>query len=108
MQTLTDTIADRLPDDCIQLGTKVSHLNYQDQKEKWSVHLANGEQMEADLICVALPAHRAAGLVKTAAPNLSESLASIPYASSAIVNLAFRRPEIEHPPQRDGFCCPYS
>ena len=106
MQTLTDTLAERLPDDCIQLGTKVSHLDYQNQEDKWYVHLANGEQIESDLVCVALPAHRASGLVKIAAPSLSESLASIPYASSAIVNLAFRRSDIEHPLNGMGFVVP--
>ena len=117
MQTLTDTLAERLPDDCIQLGTKVSRLDYRSQveaqpksrsigEEKWHVHLANGEQLEGDLVCVALPAHGAAGLVKTVAPSLSESLASIPYASSAIVNLAFRRADIEHPLNGMGFVVP--
>ena len=33
MQTLTDTLAERLPDDCIQLGAKVSSLDYQSQRE---------------------------------------------------------------------------
>ena len=106
MQTLTDALAERLPDDCIQLGTEVSHLSYQSDEEKWQVHLANGEQMESDLVCVALPAHGAAGLVKKVSPNLSESLGSIPYASSAIVNLAFRRVDIEHPLNGAGFVVP--
>ena len=106
MQTLTDTLAQRLPDNCIQLGTKVSSLDYQSAAEKWDVHLANGEKMESDLVCVALPAHHAANLVKTAAPVLSESLASIPYASSAIVNLAFRRADIQHPLNGMGFVVP--
>ena len=106
MQTLTDTLAERLPDGCIQLGARVSCLEYEEQKKKWNVHLANGERMESDLICVALPAHVAAGLVKTVAPSLSESLASIPYASSAIVNLAFRRSDIEHPLNGMGFVVP--
>ena len=106
MQTLTDTLAAGLPDACIRLGTKVSSLNYRIQKEKWDVNLASGEQMESDLVCVALPAHHAAGLVKTVAPTLSESLASIPYASSAIVNLAFRRTDIEHSLNGMGFVVP--
>ena len=37
---------------------------------------------------------------------LSESLASIPYASSAIVNLAFHRADIEHPLNGMGFVVP--
>ena len=106
MQTLTDTLAERLPDDCIQLGMKVSSLDYRNEREKWGVHLANGEQMESDLVCLALPAHRAAGLVKTVAPSLAESLAAIPYASSAIVNLTFRRSDIEHPLNGMGFVVP--
>ena len=106
MQTLTDTLAERLPDDCIQVETEVSHLDYQDQEGKWQIHLANGEQMAGDLVCVALPAHRTADLVETVAPSLSASLASIPYASSAIVNLAFRRTDIEHPLNGMGFVVP--
>ena len=106
MQTLTDTLAERLPEDCLQLGTEVSSLDYRSEEEKWDVHLANGERMESDLVCVALPAHRAAGLIKTLTPVLSESLASIPYASSAIVNLAFHRSDIEHPLNGAGFVVP--
>lgn len=106
MQTLTDTLADRLPDGCIQLGTRVSCLDYEDRAKKWNVHLAHGERLESDMICVALPAHGAAILVQKVAPGLSESLASIPYASSAIVNLAFRRSDIVHPLNGMGFVVP--
>ena len=106
MQTLTDTLAARLPDGCLQLGTQVSSLNYHSHEEKWDVHLANGEQMESDLVCLALPAHRTADLVRTVSPVLSASLASIPYASSAIVNLAFRRTDVEHPLNGMGFVVP--
>ncbi len=106
MQTLIDTLAERLPDDCIQLGAKVSRVDYRNEQERWRIHLEDGQQMCADLVCVALPAHHAARLTQTVAPELSEHLAAISYASSATVNFAFRRDVIEHPLNGMGFVVP--
>lgn len=106
MQTLIDTLVARLPTHCIQLGAEVSHVDRLANQEGWRIHLDNQEPINADLLCIALPAPRAAVLLKTVVTELSEHLASIPYASSAAVNLAFRRKDIEHPLNGMGFVVP--
>ena len=106
MQTLIDALVERLPADSIQLEAKVNRIEQLVSREGWRIHLNNLGNIDADLVCIALPAPRAATLVKTAVPELSELLASIPYASSAAVNLAFLRKEIEHPLNGTGFVVP--
>jgi oxygen-dependent protoporphyrinogen oxidase len=124
MQTLIDTLIKRLPADCIQLGCAVSHIEYaahppllppsragggtsqKSEQGGWRIHLDNQQHINADIVCIALPAPRAATVVKTVAPELSDLLARIPYASSATVNLAFRRKNVGHPLNGMGFVVP--
>ena len=106
MQTLIDALVERLPADSIRLGAEVNGIEQLVSREGWCIHLNNQENVNADVVCIALPAPRAATLIKTVVPELSELLASIPYASSAAVNLAFPRKEIEHPLNGTGFVVP--
>lgn len=106
MQTLVDALVERLPPDSIQLGAEASRIEQPANREGWRVHLNNQETIETDIVCLALPATRAASFIKTVAPDLSVLLASIPYASSAAVNLAFHRKQIEHPLNGTGFVVP--
>ncbi len=124
MQTLIDTLIKRLPADCILLGCAVSHIEYaahspllpppraggvasqKSDQNGWRVHLDNQQHINADVVCIALPAPRAATVVKAVAPELSDLLSHIPYASSATVNLAFRRKDVGHPLNGMGFVVP--
>ncbi len=106
MQTLIDALVECLPDSCIQLGSQVNRVENSPDGEGWRVHLNNQERMDTDLVCVALPAWCSATLVETVAPELAKQLVSIPYASSATINLAFRREEVAHPLDGMGFVVP--
>lgn len=106
MQTLTDALAERLHPDSVKLETKVDRIEQLASREGWCIHVNNQEKINADVVCIALPAPPAAMLIKTAVPKLSKLLASIPYSSSAAVNLAFRRKEVEHPLNGTGFVVP--
>ena len=106
MQTLIDALVERLPADSIRLGAEVNEIEQLVSREGWCIHLNNQKKINADLVCITLPAPRAAILTKTVVPELSELLAAIPYASSAAVNLAFPRKEIEHPLNGTGFVVP--
>ena len=59
MQTLTDTLADQLPD-CIRLQKRVTTIQQNVSDVGWIVNLDDGERLGADLICIALPAHQSA------------------------------------------------
>src|SRR5262249_18161989 len=67
----------------------------------WLVELLDGPPLEADAVILATEAHAAARLLDAQDPSLALQLRAIPYASSVIVNVAFRRDQIKHP--LDGF-----
>jgi len=104
MQTIVDEMLARIPDGVIQLQQPVSALQRSDNE--WKVVMADGSHRSADTVIAAIPAHRAASLIKHLDPALSSELASIQYASSAIVNLAFRREDVSHPLDGFGFVVP--
>jgi oxygen-dependent protoporphyrinogen oxidase len=64
----------------------------------------NGETIEAENVVLATPAWRAAGLL--GAGELSGLLAAVPYTSSTIVALIYRREDIKHPLNGFGFLVP--
>ena len=105
MQTLTDTLAERLSD-CIQLQKRVTTIQQDENGVGWIVRLDDGGKLETDLICIALPAHQSAKLISTVSPALVDKLNSVPYKSSVTVNLAFRREDVMHPLNGMGFVVP--
>ncbi len=57
----------------------------------YRVTIADGEALAARAVIVAVPAWRAAELLRGLDPGLAAELAAIPYVSSVNVNLAYRR-----------------
>jgi oxygen-dependent protoporphyrinogen oxidase len=57
-------------------------------------------------VVLAIPASGAGRLLATADAPLSAELAAIPYASTAVVSLAYRRRQIAHPLDGFGFVVP--
>jgi oxygen-dependent protoporphyrinogen oxidase len=108
MQTLTDALAARLPADSIRLNTRAESLSYDAATRRWRVTTDKGETHDADALVVALPAHAAARLVRGTDARLAEELDAIPYASTATVNLAYRRASIAHPLDGFGFVVPHA
>jgi protoporphyrinogen/coproporphyrinogen III oxidase len=111
MQTLVETLAERLPPECVRRSVPVSRLSRSDDG-RWRVVLEGGASvdgqsvLDADAVCVALPAYRAAALLDELDPALAAELAAIPYASSATINLAYRRADVAHPMNGFGFVAP--
>ena len=104
MQTLIDTLTERVSN-CIKLGARVEGIQ-RTQNTGWRVSLANGEVLNAELLCIALPAPQAGALVENLSVPLATQVSAIPYASSATVNLAFRRVDVTHPLDGMGFVVP--
>jgi oxygen-dependent protoporphyrinogen oxidase len=68
---------------------------------------ADPEYLDADAAILAVPAASAARLLKEPAPAASSALAQIPYASMAIITLAFRAGDFpEDQLQRSGYLVP--
>jgi protoporphyrinogen/coproporphyrinogen III oxidase len=104
MQTLTDAIAARLPQNSIRLNTRVESLAF--NGAEWMIRTAN-ETFPADAVCLALPAYAAARLVRDTDATLADELNSIEYASTATVNLAYPRADVPHPLDGFGFVVPF-
>jgi oxygen-dependent protoporphyrinogen oxidase len=66
---------------------------------------ADPEYLDADAVIVAIPAAPAARLLKGSAGDAAARLAEIPYASMAIITLAFRAGDFP-PQQRSGYLVP--
>ncbi|NDZ91545.1 protoporphyrinogen oxidase [Streptomyces sp. SID10115] len=61
--------------------------------------------MDADAVVVAVPAHSAAALLGVEAPAAAAELATVEYASMALMTLAYRRSETDLP-EGSGFLVP--
>lgn len=105
MQTLIDTLAKNLSG-CICLHSRVTSIQQKKEKNGWRVYLDNSEKLEADILCIALPAPQTSKLLSEVSSELSVTLSTIPYSSSATVNLAFRREDVSHPLNGMGFVVP--
>jgi oxygen-dependent protoporphyrinogen oxidase len=107
MQVLTDALAARLPEGSVRLNTKVSSLTPLPGARRWALRTETGETFEADAVCLALPAYAASRLLRDVDDPLADELEAVPYASTATVNLAYRRADIAHPLDGFGFVVPF-
>jgi oxygen-dependent protoporphyrinogen oxidase len=122
-QLLTDRLASLLPRESVRLNTRVASLDFDTHAHEWRLRLAQnttatreetargdvstGEVLNADAVCLALPAYASAQLLRGVDPSLASELDSIPYASTATVNLAYKRADIPHPLDGFGFVVPF-
>jgi protoporphyrinogen/coproporphyrinogen III oxidase len=67
----------------------------------------NGQQQRFDRVIITLPAGPAARLVRSLDPQLADALASVQYASSAIVVSGHRLDDITHPLNAFGLVIPH-
>jgi oxygen-dependent protoporphyrinogen oxidase len=120
MQTLTDALAAALPHGTARLNTTVEAIDFDRETRQWRLRVrasetssgasdasAACETITADALCLALPAYASARLLGGIDSELAAELAAIPYASTATVNLAFRRADIPHPLDGFGFVVPF-
>jgi protoporphyrinogen/coproporphyrinogen III oxidase len=117
MQVLTDELAGRLAetrDDnaqiCARLNTQVlsiERLSAMEGVSTWRIRTKPGEAIDADAICLAIPSYAAGSLLQSIHPQLSRKLDEICYASTATINLAYRKQDINHPLDGFGFVVPF-
>src|SRR3954463_1107351 len=104
-QVLTDTLDASLPEGTLRLNTRVESLAR--DAGRWLLRTNEGETIEADAVCLALPAYPSARLLRGVGETLADELEAIPYASTATVNLAYERASIPHPLDGFGFVVPF-
>jgi protoporphyrinogen/coproporphyrinogen III oxidase len=74
--------------------------------ETWTITCNDGNTLTADAVLITAPSFRAADLLKPVDPNISNDLASIEYASSAVVVATYKRSQIARPLDAFGFVVP--
>ena len=96
MQLLPRTLASSLPPGCLQTGTPVRRLVRSELDNSWRVELLDGGTISARVVVLATEAHASARLLDACNPILAQHLRSIPYASSVVVNIAYKRDAVKH------------
>ena len=71
----------------------------------WRLDTTKGT-LTADTVVLAIPAYRAADLLRPASPELADLLAAIPYVDVANATLAYRRQDVPELPAGTGFLVP--
>jgi len=89
-----------------RLNTRVEALSFDKGLSKWSIRLGDNT-IVADQICLAVPAYAAARLLVNTDEQLARALQKIEFASTATINLAYRRSDVPHPLEGFGFVVPY-
>jgi oxygen-dependent protoporphyrinogen oxidase len=105
LSTLVDTLAARIePHATVLMGQHVVRL--ESARGGYRLTLDDGATVEADAVVLTTPAFITAELLEPLNPEAAELLAGIPYASTAVVTLAFRREDVGHPLDGTGFVVP--
>ena len=121
MQVLVDELERRIvdPDESglpiadsartkVRLHTKIKSLEpASPESSAWLIRAENGETIEADAVCLAVPSYVASSLLQNTAPKLSSLLRQINFASTATINFGFRRSDISHELNGFGFVAPF-
>ena len=106
MEVLVRRIEEALGPGVARLGETVRELSWNPDTRRWRVD-TGGAGFEADAVICTLPAFTAAGVLTTLDPELAGELRTIPFSSTATVNLAYRRSDIAHPLDGYGFVVPH-
>lgn len=98
IQALTDATAQRLAG---TVRTNATVTAMAPRKDGWTLELASGETLAADLVVSAAPAYALAGLLRPFDPALAELVDGIPYASMNVICCGYPRERIAR--DLDGF-----
>ena len=101
---LVHVLAERLEGTTVYAEAPVRELRRRDE-QGYDVVL-DDRTLPADAVVLTVPAYGAAGLLAPLDQGLSDQLASIPYASSVTVSLAFRKHDLHHDLDGYGFVVP--
>jgi oxygen-dependent protoporphyrinogen oxidase len=88
----------------VRLNTRVVAI---ERERGFKLKTDKEEPLYADAIVLAVPAYVAARLISNLNPSLAAQLDRINYASTATINLAYRREAVRHPLDGFGFVVPF-
>lgn len=105
LSVLPERLRELLPPESLRTSTSVERIEH--DGHRWKVFTLE-DTIDADAVCLATPAFATSRMVEGIAPELARSLNLIEYASSATVNLVYRRSDIPHALDGFGFVVPAS
>ncbi|MXX02633.1 MAG: protoporphyrinogen oxidase [Gemmatimonadetes bacterium] len=104
METIVQALLRRLPSDAMHTQADVTRLTR--DGSGLSLSCGDGRHFQADGVILSVPSRHAAELLHRTDTDLYDELAAIPHASSAVMNLAYRRSDVPHPLDCFGFVVP--
>ncbi len=104
METIVEALLQRLS--AVTMHTRTEVVRLSREGTRWRLDCSGGRQFEADAVILALPSRKAAALLHGTDADLANELAVIPHASSAVLNLVYRRSDVPHPLDCFGFVVP--
>ena len=106
MHDLVAALADRLGGTIVVTGRAVMSVRRAVRGQDYQLELADGDTLAADAVVLATPAYVTAALVASLDPSLAEAHAEIPYASTAVVTLAYPAAVLSRPLDGYGYVVP--
>ena len=94
LHSLISKLIQRMPQVYFHPATKVVRL---EKNSCFKISFEKGEIVEADTVCLAIPASSSARLLRDISESMANDLRQIPYDTVATVSLAFHRKDIRHP-----------
>ena len=101
---MVSALEERLEGVTILRGTAAESVRR--KGSRFIVELSGGGRREAEALVIATPAFETARLVGPLDRSLEEMLRLIPFASTVVIHLAYRRPDVEHPLDGYGYLIP--
>ena len=106
MRDLVTGLADRLVSTRLVTGRAVASLRRAAHGHGYVLDFADGDTLAAGAVVLATPAYVTGALVASLDPQLAEAHAEIPYASTAIVTLAYPSAALSRPLDGYGYVVP--
>jgi oxygen-dependent protoporphyrinogen oxidase len=103
LDRLTGALEQRPGDARLELGAEVVSVK---REKRWDVLLADGRRIQADAVCLAMPAQGAARVLREFAPLLAGELSRVRYDPVAAVNMVFPKKELPKAFPASGFLVP--
>jgi protoporphyrinogen/coproporphyrinogen III oxidase len=95
-----------LPAERVRLNAPVRCVAFDTPSRTFFVETANGDRVRSRTVTFATPAYVTAGLLRPIDAELAGLCDGIPYVSTGIVAMAFRRSDVAHPLNGSGFVVP--
>lgn len=103
LDEMVNALVNALPAGSIRCGAAARSI---ERGRPYTIGLASGEVVQAPSVILATPAFVTADLVETIDARLAAICREVPYASVAIVALAYPRARVAHPLRGSGFVVP--